>query len=174
VRTMKTDLPARPDLPFRPGLATPKKRHLGWIIAGSVVGGLIVLGAIGSAIDSGESGTRVASPDPVTITEPDGMTRQEAMSAAVPLMEQAATEIGQITETSSATSDVVHLNRAADLTDDAAALFVGIDDAQHGYLTSAADHLRGAANAVSVGDWSMATDEMNAFTDDIDAATAAI
>jgi hypothetical protein len=66
---MNTETPGRPDLPFRPELATPApKKHRGWAIAGSIIGGFIVLGAIGSAIDSGEPGTRVV--DPVTVEQP--------------------------------------------------------------------------------------------------------
>jgi hypothetical protein len=67
-----TETPGRPDLPFRPELATaevvqPPKKHRGWIIAASILGGLILLGA-GSAINSGEPGTRIV--DPVTIEQP--------------------------------------------------------------------------------------------------------
>jgi hypothetical protein len=69
---MNTETPGRPDLPFRPELATselvrPPKKHRGWIIAASILGGLVLLGA-GSAINSGEPGTRVV--DPVTIEQP--------------------------------------------------------------------------------------------------------
>jgi hypothetical protein len=82
---MQSDLPARPDLPFRPEFAAPRK-HRGWAIAGSVLGGLIVLGAIGSVIDSGEPGTRVASPDPITVTEPvsyEGLNVEETVDLFV-------------------------------------------------------------------------------------------
>jgi hypothetical protein len=62
--------PGRPDLPYKPELATPvaePKKRRGWIIAASILGGLVLLGA-GSAINSGEPGTRVV--DPVTIEQP--------------------------------------------------------------------------------------------------------
>jgi hypothetical protein len=64
---MKTETPGRPDLPFRPELVEQPKKHRGWIIAASILGGLVLLGA-GSAINSGEPGTRVV--DPVTIEQP--------------------------------------------------------------------------------------------------------
>lgn len=75
---MQTNTPGRPDLPYKPELATPvaaPKKHRGWIIAFAILGGLILLGA-GSAINSGEPGTRVV--DPVTIEQPsDGPTSYE-------------------------------------------------------------------------------------------------
>jgi len=67
----ETSIPARPDLPFRSELATPvpKTHKLRWLILGGV-GMFIVLAILGSILDLGEPGTRVASPDPITINQP--------------------------------------------------------------------------------------------------------
>jgi hypothetical protein len=78
---MNTETPGRPDLPFRPELATPApKKHRGWIIAGSIIGGLFILGVIGEAVDSGKPGTRVI--DPVTIEQPVEQPVDSNMAAA--------------------------------------------------------------------------------------------
>ena len=65
-----TNLPSRPDLPFRPELATPapKTHKLRWIILGGL-GMFVVLAILGSVLDLGEPGTRVASPDPITVPD---------------------------------------------------------------------------------------------------------
>jgi hypothetical protein len=79
---MQTNTPGRPDLPYKPELATPvaaPKKHRGWIIAASILGGLVLLGA-GSAINSGEPGTRVV--DPVTISQPSEQPADSNMEAA--------------------------------------------------------------------------------------------
>jgi hypothetical protein len=75
--------PRRPDLPFRPELATeelvrPPKKHRGWIIALSILGGLVLLGA-GSAINSGEPGTRVVNP--TTVEQPADSNMEAARIA---------------------------------------------------------------------------------------------
>lgn len=166
---MQADLPARPDLAPAPTPAPKPRRRIGAIIA-SVVGGLIVLGALSSLVDSEEK----AGPSP---TAADTMTRQEAMTAAAPLMTRSSQEL---TAASTALDQfdiagaIPHIQTAADLTDQAAALFIGVDVEMEGYLSSAADHYRASSDALAAQDFDTATAEMNAASDDIDAATAAI
>jgi len=160
---MQADLPARPDL-----APAPKKRRLGAIIA-SVVGGLIVLGAIGSLVDTEEP-----SSGP---TAGDTMTRQEALDAAGPIATESSRELTAASEALDqldVAGALPHIQAAADLTDQAAALFVGVDAEMEGYLSSAAGHYRASAAALQAQDYDTAAAEMNAASDDIDAATAAI
>jgi hypothetical protein len=69
VKTMKTDLPTRPDLPFRPELAKPKSHKVLWVILGAV-GMFIVLAIIGLTLEP--------EADVAPITAPDAITEQVA------------------------------------------------------------------------------------------------
>lgn len=161
-------LPARPDQAPAPA---PKSHTARWVVLGAV-GMFIALMIIGLA--SG-AGTRTAEPPRVTLNPaPSEMTRQEAMNQASPIMLRAADELDQITLTSAISDDVSHINNAADLTDEAAALFVGVDSVMEGYLSSAADHFRSSADAYGAGDLTTATHEMEAATSDLNSATALI
>lgn len=169
--------PPRPDLPnpASPSFVTlePVRRKVWpWIIAGAI-GMFLVLGAIGVATGANDPPTTLPTPV-VTDTGDSGLTLDEAYSQATPLMNQVADELTAITATSAVSSDVIHLNRAADLMDQAAAMFVGVDDAEGGYLSSAGDHFRAAAIAEDAGDSVTFQQEIQAATSDIDAARALV
>jgi hypothetical protein len=168
-------LPERPDMQYVPVQAPPQKKRHGWLIALGVAGALVVAGGVGSAVTQADQASTstpaVSAPDAPIVDAP---VSGDPYTEAVPLLEQVTNELGAITETSSATSDVAHLNRAGDLCSQASDLFVGFDDTQAMYLDSAAGHLYAAADAVSQGDWGTGADEMAAFSSDIEAATAAL
>ena len=173
-----TYLPARPDSFSAP--PAPKSHTWRNVILGAL-GMFVALGIIGSVLDLGEPGTRVApapiviDQGPIEIVEPDsGLTYEEAVDQAIPLMLQSAREIEAITATSAISSDVRHLSNAADLTEEAATLFEGVDDEIAALLHSASGHLQTAADFVAEGRWGAATQELNAYSDDIDAATTAL
>src|SRR5262245_9208857 len=158
---MQTQLPPRPDV------VVPKPKRAVWKIAASIVGGLIVLGAIGFLVDGTKTETTASPTESV-------MTREEAATAATPL----ANEVTSILETvaqggmaDSIANDPSKLNHVAELMDQIAAIWTGVDDEIAGYMSSGADHYRDAADAIASGDFLTATDEIDAATDDVDAAT---
>jgi hypothetical protein len=163
---MQTALPARPDV-LAPASPAPKTHRLRWIVLGGV-GMFVALGIIGAALGLGDQ-TTTTTPDPITVTEPlePGLSVGEAMGQAAPLLDKARRELGYITATSDISADVGHLNTAADLTDAAAALFVGVDEGIYLNLSSAADHVRAAADAEELGDFVGFNRELNAAADDM-------
>lgn len=168
---MKTDLPPRPDLPagtWEPvAAAAPRRKVWPWVL-----GVVLVLAVAGSISQSGSETTTAPVADPIQVET--GMTRDEAMTASVPLTDQAADELRAVTTSSSIAEMSGHLDRASDLTDQAAALFDGVDDAMAGYLHSAADHYAAAADDLEAGRITAGTAEIEAATADINAATALV
>lgn len=172
----ETQLPPRPDR-ARTGhyeavaVEVPtKQRRKVWPW---VVGVIIVLGAVGALTDQNGSSTTTTTPDPITSSD-SGLTLDEAYTQAVPILAQVTTELEYITATSDISADIGHLNHAADLMDDAAALFVGVSEAQVLYLSNAGDHFRAAAVAEGAGDGTTFGDEMDAATADLHSALAAV
>lgn len=133
--------------------------------------GLVIIGAVSSAIDD-EPADSVTSPITVDIDSPTSLS--EAYSQLSPLMFEAADEMGSITSTSAIEDDLVHLERAAELLDEAATYFDGLDDTMATYLRNAASHTRLAADAESGGDFVTFNAEIEAATADIQSANALI
>jgi hypothetical protein len=114
-----------------------------------------------------EEGTQSLQPAEAT----GDLTFAKARAKAVPLILEAEDELDKITTTSAPGSDLGHVSRAADLVEQAADVFDGVDDEIAGYLHSAADHLIGAMNAIGGSPKAAgATGALHAAADDIDAA----
>lgn len=179
---MQNDLPVRPDLTPEPLTTAPAKHGflrdlttaVKVLLAIAVIGGLLVWGAIAVGTsqrdDTEASGIASAPAD-------TGMTRQEAIDAAYPLALQVQDEL----EAASASADIVdvagmvrHVRTAGDLMDEAAAYFLGVDDAVYTYMSSAADHFHASADAAEAGDFTTAAAEMMVASNDVDSATAAL
>lgn len=153
-------LPPRPDV-----LEAPKRRRIWpWVLA------VVVALGIGGAVSQTDQAPTRVSP---TTAAPE-RTFEQAAAESVPLSNEAADELSAAAASSTAAEMLPHIQKAGDLTEQAAVLFDGIDDVLAGYLHSASDHYYASASALESGDFTTAADEMDAATRDLDAATALI
>jgi hypothetical protein len=151
---MQTTLPPRPDeIPII--TEEPPKKRRGWTIAGSILGGLLVLGGLGSLVDQN------AAEGTATAIEPD-------WEQATALVKQVNTELGFITPNSTVESDLIHLDRIIDLQEQEAALFDGTNRPEIAtFLRSSADHVQAARDAEAAGDFDTFSQEMSLAGDDL-------
>jgi hypothetical protein len=164
--TSMDTLPPRPDL--GPPVVAPKnKKKIGaWGVAGLIIAGLFIYGAVFPKSDDAVRQTAVAP------TEFDSsLTVTEAAQQSAPLATEAASEMDYITDTSAISQDIIHLNTIAGLYEQVAVIWEGVDDMEAMYMHSAADHFSSAASTwpddAALHHIELATDDLNNANDQL-------